>query len=50
MTIRCPIVDDNQSFLEAARTRLEREGLSVTGVATTGSEASVGPRRHASAM
>jgi CheY-like chemotaxis protein len=39
MPIRCLIVDDNQPFLEAARVLLEREGLTVAGVATTGSEA-----------
>jgi DNA-binding NarL/FixJ family response regulator len=37
--IRCLIVDDNDSFLEAARDVLEREGLSVVGVASTGAEA-----------
>ena len=39
MTISCLIVDDNRPFLEAARTLLEREGLTVAGVATTSSEA-----------
>jgi DNA-binding response OmpR family regulator len=33
------IVDDNQSFLEAARVLLEREGLTVAGVALTSAEA-----------
>jgi DNA-binding NarL/FixJ family response regulator len=33
------IVDDNRSFLEAARNLLEREGLSVLGVASTIAEA-----------
>jgi CheY-like chemotaxis protein len=33
------IVDDNWSFLEAARVLLEREGLRVTGVAATSAEA-----------
>jgi DNA-binding NarL/FixJ family response regulator len=33
------IVDDNWLFLEAARDRLEREGLRVVGVATTSAEA-----------
>jgi CheY-like chemotaxis protein len=37
--MRCLIVDDNRSFLEAARGLLEREGLSVVGVALTGTEA-----------
>ncbi len=39
MPIRCLIVDDNHSFLEAARVLLEREGLTVAGVATTSDEA-----------
>jgi DNA-binding NarL/FixJ family response regulator len=39
MPIRCLIVDDNQSFLEAARLLLEREGLTVAGVALNGAEA-----------
>ena len=39
MTISCLIVDDNRPFLEAARTLLEREGLTVAGVATTSIEA-----------
>jgi two-component system, NarL family, nitrate/nitrite response regulator NarL len=33
------IVDDNASFLDAARTLLEAEGLSVVGLASTGTEA-----------
>ena len=36
---RCLIVDDSLSFLEAARVLLEREGLEVVGVASTGAEA-----------
>jgi DNA-binding NarL/FixJ family response regulator len=39
MQIRCLIVDDNQSFLDAARLLLEREGVAVVGVATTSAEA-----------
>jgi DNA-binding NarL/FixJ family response regulator len=39
MPIRSLIVDDNHSFLEAARVLLEREGLTVAGVATTSDEA-----------
>ena len=35
MIVRCLIVDDNRSFLEAARTLLEREGLTVVGLAST---------------
>jgi DNA-binding NarL/FixJ family response regulator len=37
--VRCLIVDDNQPFLDAARLLLEREGVAVVGVATTGAEA-----------
>lgn len=37
--MRCLIVDDNKDFLNAARVLLEREGLSVVGVATTSAEA-----------
>ena len=33
------IVDDNGLFLEAARDRLEQEGLRVVGVAATSAEA-----------
>jgi DNA-binding NarL/FixJ family response regulator len=33
------IVDDNRMFLEAARDRLEHEGLRVAGVAATSAEA-----------
>jgi DNA-binding NarL/FixJ family response regulator len=33
------IVDDNETFLGAARALLEREGLSVVGVASTAAEA-----------
>jgi DNA-binding NarL/FixJ family response regulator len=39
MPMRCLIVDDNQSFLDAARVLLEREGLAVAGVASTSDEA-----------
>lgn len=37
--IRTLIVDDNESFLEVARVLLEREGLRVAGVASTGADA-----------
>jgi DNA-binding NarL/FixJ family response regulator len=37
--LRCVIVDDDQGFLEAARVVLERDGLSVVGVAMTSAEA-----------
>ena len=39
MRIRCLVVDDNRSFLDAARAVLEREGLTIAGVASTGAEA-----------
>ena len=39
MAVRCLIVDDNRAFLEAARTLLEREGLTISGVATTSADA-----------
>jgi DNA-binding NarL/FixJ family response regulator len=32
-------VDDSKSFLQAARTFLEREGLTVAGIASTGNDA-----------
>ena len=37
--LRCLIVDDNADFLAAARALLEREGISVVGVATSGEDA-----------
>jgi DNA-binding NarL/FixJ family response regulator len=39
MAVRCLIVDDNRGFLEVARTLLEREGLTIAGVASTSAEA-----------
>jgi DNA-binding NarL/FixJ family response regulator len=36
--IRCLIVDDSQPFLDAARLLLERQGVTVVGVATTSAE------------
>ena len=39
MALRLLIVDDNQRFLEAARDLLEREGMTVVGVASTSSDA-----------
>jgi DNA-binding NarL/FixJ family response regulator len=39
MALRVLIIDDNHSFLEAARSLLEREGLAVVGVASTTAEA-----------
>lgn len=37
--VRCLIVDDSDGFLSAARRLLERQGLVVAGVASTGAEA-----------
>ena len=39
MALRCLIVDDSTGFLRSARTLLEREGIAVVGVASTGAEA-----------
>ena len=39
MAARVLIVDDNRSFLEAARMLLEREGLTVTAVVSSSAEA-----------
>jgi DNA-binding NarL/FixJ family response regulator len=39
MAVQCLIVDDNPHFLAAARTVLEREGLSIVGVASTCADA-----------
>jgi two-component system nitrate/nitrite response regulator NarL len=39
VAIRCLIVDDHRPFLEAASILLEREGLEIVGVASTGAEA-----------
>jgi DNA-binding NarL/FixJ family response regulator len=39
VAVRCLIVDDNRRFLRAAKTLLEREGLDISGVATTSAEA-----------
>jgi CheY-like chemotaxis protein len=37
--VRCLIVDDNARFLAAARGLLEREGMAVVGLASTGAQA-----------
>jgi CheY-like chemotaxis protein len=37
--MRCLIVDDSPRFLDAARGLLERQGITVVGVATNGAEA-----------
>lgn len=39
MSLRALIVDDNAEFLATARRLLERGGISVVGVASTGAEA-----------
>lgn len=39
MTVRCLIVDDSPRFLDAARGLLERQGMTVVGVAATSAEA-----------
>jgi CheY-like chemotaxis protein len=39
MPVRCLIVDDNHDFLRAARELLERDGISVVGLASTGAQA-----------
>jgi DNA-binding NarL/FixJ family response regulator len=39
MALHCLIVDDSAAFLEAARTLLEQEGVSVVGTASTGDDA-----------
>ena len=39
MALRCLLVDDNAGFLRSARLLLEREGISVVAVASTGDEA-----------
>jgi DNA-binding NarL/FixJ family response regulator len=39
VAVRCLIVDDSRRFLEAARALLEREGLTISGVAATTTEA-----------
>jgi DNA-binding NarL/FixJ family response regulator len=39
MSVSCLIVDDNPTFLAAARTVLQREGLTIAGVASTSAEA-----------
>ena len=39
MAIRCLVVDDSKAFLEAAGVLLEREGVTIAGVASSGAEA-----------
>ena len=39
MALSCLIVDDNVGFMDAARQLLERQGINVVGVASTGDDA-----------
>jgi CheY-like chemotaxis protein len=39
VAVRCLVVDNSARFLEAARDALEREGMTVVGVASTSAEA-----------
>ena len=39
MAVRALIVDDNAQFLEAASALLERQGITIVGVASTGEDA-----------
>jgi DNA-binding NarL/FixJ family response regulator len=39
MAVRALIVDDNAQFLEAARALLERQGMTIVAVASTGEDA-----------
>jgi len=39
MPVRCLLVDDNEAFLETASLLLEREGVTVVGVASSIAEA-----------
>jgi two-component system nitrate/nitrite response regulator NarL len=39
VSLRCLIVDDNASFLQAAGSLLEREGVTVVGLASSGADA-----------
>ena len=39
MSLRCLLVDDSARFLEAARALLERGGVQVVGIASTGADA-----------
>jgi DNA-binding NarL/FixJ family response regulator len=37
--MRCLLVDDNAAFLSSARTLLERQGVTIVGMASTSAEA-----------
>ena len=39
MPLQCLIVDDYQPFITVARSKLERQGMAVVGVASNGAEA-----------
>lgn len=39
MALRCLIVDDNVGFLQSARVLLEREGMNIVAVTSTGEDA-----------
>jgi CheY-like chemotaxis protein len=39
VTLRCMIVDDSRLFLDSARRLLERQGLTIVGVASTTADA-----------
>jgi DNA-binding NarL/FixJ family response regulator len=41
VALRCLIVDDNAHFLDAARNLLERQGMTVVGLAATGADAAL---------
>lgn len=41
LVVRCLIVDDSDRFLSAARRLLERQGVLVAGVASSGAEAAL---------
>jgi len=44
MPLRCLIVDDNACFMEVSRTLLEKQGISVVGLAMTAAEGLQGAR------
>ncbi len=46
MTVRALLVDDNTEFLGAARAVLEREGIAVVAVASTGAQALASAGEH----